>query len=719
MYTTPSQQLPFDPTRLAHPFLAIDQNRPPCVPPYQCENFLGPYLSYIAFLLQTEIQARSQENPLRTFAFNMLAANGFNNQDFAELFAATVDHVAMCLMQRQYGTPDEAAINLSPIMVDMAVAGFVQDFPQLTQFINQEVYYSVQETTANQQRFAAARRQFRYQNPVFGYGQQQQQQQRPYQGAQQQGYPQQQQYRPGGYQVPGHMQQGGMPVGAAPAPFRQRGPVGATSLSRPPQAPEQETGMQRPVSPMGTSKYAKMLKDVEDVRVKEAPQPYQSPNLPPQQEAPNDLLRQPFTPRTEQAMNSQQPYNQAPLEADGSFLIPEVQSTYVWKPTAEQPYRPIYHPSCEQRMHRIFPDGRVVVEVHPLQLSNMDYEKHNVPNVFGKPREGVNYDQLRALGKFAEGAREVAQRFEWEQEATGDDEAASAAQAKLNEDPVSVVINENWAADVSETSIMLNAGIDRLAHNATAEKPADVYRVNAYLAEPVLCVDDQSAFLRRISESRSYLELAEKLHGAGSEADVGLVEAITRRCIVMLNRVLCLHLSIPKDQLQLDNEFDAATLQELEAVLQADFGPAVYKAYKDKQREHIASVFMLEDGPGFKTAVEQLSEQLIDTSKFPEGKGPHLALMSSKISFTLLDMYIHDIDIDFDTDTGSLLTERNAGDFYKVVQDLFAKAKADGGNGIFYRHLFQTNDGAVMEVVEGDIVAGSYLISRAPKAWLG
>jgi hypothetical protein len=37
----------------------------------------------------------------------------------------------------------------------------------------------------------------------------------------------------------------------------------------------------------------------------------------------------------------------------------------------------------------------------------------------------------------------------------------------------------------------------------------------------------------------------------------------------------------------------------------------------------------------------------------------------------------------------------------------------------FYRHILKTIDGVLLEVVEGDIGDGAYLISRAPQVWYG
>lgn len=715
-------RLPYNPQQFAHPMLQItDPNRPAFVPPYQAEPAFMPFAPYIAGLLQMEIQGRAHENALRTNAFNFFAANGFNNQDFYELFAAVFDYVVMNVQQRRYAHPEEAIAQLLTELVDMAVAVFVQEYPELERFISPEQLYSVRDTIQLQQRMRAARQHYRQQYPVFGYG------------TAANLPPPNRPYSPqGGYQVPSHMAQPRSAYQQPPSTYQPGGQRSPATLSRFDLDAQQkqagshgaggryDLGNTRNIASRG-SKYAAMGQDVTDVEVSTDKEPE---NL---AQVAATALQQPFTPRTYQpnTMTTDQQTgdfsdSQLPFEGDGTVMIPEASSTYTWRPNTKQAYRPAYRPSNQARFHRVYPDGTVVVEVKPISQTDMDFEKHNLPNVFGAKREGVDYNAERAAQKFAEGAHEVAERFNWTTQAEKLDAEDTSDKAKeireqAAKEPVHVVVKENWVADLSEAGIMLMAGVDALAHNVKGE-PADVYRVNAFLAEPVLCLNDQSDFVRRVSESRSYLELAEKLSGAAAEADVALVEAITRRAIVMLNRVLTLHLSIPKVEVQLENDFDTPTIQELETILAANYGPMVVAAYKAKQREHIASIFVHDDGP----AVQDLRNNVIDVDKFPEGKKPFPVFLTSKMTFTLLNMYAHDLDINFDGDTGGLLTQENAGDFYEVVKGLFQRAKSDNDNGAkFYRNLFQTRDGVLMEVVEGDLQEGAYLISRTPAAWIG
>ena len=400
---------------------------------------------------------------------------------------------------------------------------------------------------------------------------------------------------------------------------------------------------------------------------------------------------------------------------DGSILIPEAMSTYVWAPTEEQPARPVYHPSTQERFHRVMRDGTVFIEVH--DKINMDFEEHNLPHsIFGKPREGVAYDIARANQAFGRGAKEFAERMDWTIKANhlGETEEGQQAREKADQDPVSVVdIADDWICEVSEVSLMVDTGVSRAEHAARTQKAPDVFRRYAFISEPVICETDQSDLLRRLSDSRSWLELAGKIEAALKENDIGFVEAVTRRAIVTLNRVLALHMSIPPEMLSLGTDFDVATIQELESALEEMLSPVFVSAYKKHQRHHILSMFQ----PITDSEVEKkLRETFVDPAKFPEGKAPWIGFLTSCMTFTTLDLYARDLDLELDPDTGSLLTKENSGDLHTVVMDLYARLPKDR---TFAKHLFQTNDGVLLEVVEGDLVADAYILARVPQVWFG
>jgi hypothetical protein len=95
-----------------------------------------------------------------------------------------------------------------------------------------------------------------------------------------------------------------------------------------------------------------------------------------------------------------------------------------------------------------------------------------------------------------------------------------------------------------------------------------------------------------------------------------------------------------------------------------------------------------------------------------------VALLTTRNTYSTLAVYAHDLDINFDADTGSLIQQEGSEmqkALYQVVMDLFVRLPKKP----FYRHILKTIDGVLLEVVEGDIGDGAYLISRAPQVWYG
>lgn len=674
MYNDPSRNpLPFDPSRVSLPMIDIDPNRPPYVPPYQCEPWLiqqfGPYC---AGMLMQDLQSNAHSGrALRIFTFNQYGQNGFRNPDFDELFAAAMDAVAAGMYMRSYPTADEGIRQVVPDIVTMAAAKNVQEFPALQGWLDQSQLYSINQALDNARRVVEGRRAFRTQFPVFGYGPQQQQQQIP--GGQG--------YNPGGRVMSQlHQALGGHQAAQIPAPRNNAGGQGWQA----------DVEDDNPYARMRRAAQARDMGKVEDV------------------------LTQPFTPRNDPPMNATSDPQQVPIESDGSFLIPEALSDRQWKPSERQAYRPIYHPSRQVRYHRVWPDGIVTVEVHDKD-PNMDYDKHNLASVFGRPREGADYDLSRANTAFARGAEEFANRTQWtiQSHSLGDTDEGRAAAEKANAEPSVLITNEDeWLVALSEVEMMLACSQRQMKYVIEKNDVPDVFRINGFIAEPVICLFDQSDFLRRIADSRTYLELAEKLAAGVTESEIELVEAVTRRAVKMLNRVLALYLSVPPRDLALGTDFDKPTILELEKILEETYGPVIFNAYRSNQRKHIASIFQPIDAA---EEEQRFRNDLLNLDEFPEDKRPWVALLVTRNTYSTVAVYAHDLDINLDSDTGSIILSDQTPDLYQVVMDLFARLPKKP----FYRHLFKTIDGVLLEIVEGDIGDGAYLISRSPAVWYG
>ena len=85
-------RLPVDPHE-PHPW-AFNKDLPnvvPNIPPVQCAQGLQPYLQLLVGMSLLEAQNHAGRNPLRTFYFNMLTNNNFQNQDYLELMQSVAE----------------------------------------------------------------------------------------------------------------------------------------------------------------------------------------------------------------------------------------------------------------------------------------------------------------------------------------------------------------------------------------------------------------------------------------------------------------------------------------------------------------------------------------------------------------------------------------------------------------------------------------------------
>lgn len=692
--------LPYDPTQPQWPFQQVDMTRAPAfIPPYQCEQEFQGWVGYATNLAMAHLQSAAQRNAPRMFTYNQFTRPGnlydpntrWQNFDFLMLVGKIMDHTVLSLVHdRRENFPDPAsAIQvISERIVDLMVGVAVTETPALQRYVDQEMFNQAMAQATYWQRLNEQLKNFRMRVQIFGYGPQMQQQFNQQPGSP---FPQhQQQFQPGA----GTVNALGLAVGVATQSLGHQVPGHDTSFVH------QRVNHEQQESP-----YARMKR--EKLEAQQAHQQRAAPVI--------DVLAQPFHPRKEEPVVMDVSYTPAVAQTldDGSVLIPEALSKHSWKPTEIQPYRPAYRPSSEMRMHRIFPDGTVFVEVHSIN-ENMDYEKHNLPNVFGRKRDNVPYDVARANEALSRGAQEFSERMKWSTEAQrlGETTEGQQAQDKANEEPVSVIVIDEWRVDWSEVNIMLSTGIRKLQKAAELGKSPDVFRMYGYVTEGILCQQDESKLFDELADSRTYAELAEKLKTAVKDGhDLGLIETVTRRAIVLLNRVLSLKLSIPPGDCSLGTDFDPETIYELEGVLNTEYGSQVVAAYRSGQRNSIESIFQSIESPEIE---QELRGGVLDTSKFPEGKAPWLGLATCAYSFTMLDMYSHDLDLNLDADTGSQLQQEKAPDLFVILADLFARLPADK---TFYRHLFQTLDGVVLEITQGAIGLEAYMVSRSPQLW--
>lgn len=147
-------QLPFSPQQLMVP---PGQYR--SVPQFQFDQFVQPvsnaYITLCDMLINT-IQQTAQQSPLRTFMFNQMAQNGFQNNDFASLAKSSLDYLAFAAMNSRNANPQQIMQQTVSDMLNFMSAVNVRQFPALANYCNTNQVQQVLQQFDNVSRQIAA-----------------------------------------------------------------------------------------------------------------------------------------------------------------------------------------------------------------------------------------------------------------------------------------------------------------------------------------------------------------------------------------------------------------------------------------------------------------------------------------------------------------------------------------------------------------------------------
>jgi len=142
--------LPVDPVQInsANVFHSPGPQNLPFVPQVAAPTHVLPYVPTIMAHLVGAIQSNSMKNPIRTFAFNYLSQNRYNNEWFIRLLADTVGYFELALtFVQQNGRPqdpNQLAMQVATEYAVIASALLVSQFPGLTGYQTPEMSRDMQ-----------------------------------------------------------------------------------------------------------------------------------------------------------------------------------------------------------------------------------------------------------------------------------------------------------------------------------------------------------------------------------------------------------------------------------------------------------------------------------------------------------------------------------------------------------------------------------------------
>lgn len=396
-------QLPADPTRVNQgAFVQGVPNSLPIAPPFQPKNQNQAELTPICTgLIMAELQHEAYKNPLRTFCFNLISGNNWNNPHFTEIIESVVEYAEMLILGHRLD-PQQAVSKAVKDVIPMFTALMVQRYPGLEQYIPAGGQQEIQRLLGELGQMAASIHAFKqgaqppqaapspqghYQQPQ-GYYQQPQQPQGYYQQPQQpQGYGQQ-------WQQP---RQPNVPMGVPPQAPQQphrSGYLAARGVSNQQtphqdmfQQPQQNAPQQEGSSVRGsayTRRHPSISASLDDYD--QPQQPQQPAQQPPQNfqgvdmttgPVDEDFSSEPFEDFNQpQEPQVERKWDRRVVSDKGLTYIPAHLSDW----TPEGSFHPAYDPTTHVLFHVFNTQGQAREVVMPIE-EGMEYLAHETsPN---------------------------------------------------------------------------------------------------------------------------------------------------------------------------------------------------------------------------------------------------------------------------------------------------------------------------------------------------
>ena len=406
-------------------------------------------------------------------------------------------------------------------------------------------------------------------------------------------------------------------------------------------------------------------------RMREEPQQVQT--QPSQQ--PKETQRQP-----KEAVVSQQESNNE-FHEYGTEQCPD------WYPNKNHPVLPAIS-LLTHKLSIVFDnDGLPGPFVQPRDQNEMDYEKHVIPNNFGRIYRDASPGAIRAGLKFIEDA---INKTDEDAKKVKDIDFAD----ELTEHQKNLLASSSVDPDIR---LVDDLNIAWLVARASRSKISDIpgiHRTVSSLIRPIMVSKSMNNLIDNLADSTTLSQLAARLKGAipvskedEDEDKLLVVEAVNEEITAAVNRALLMNLSFRKDQLSIESFMD--DYDDMIKVMQEGVGDRFVKALQDNEKEIIYSVFN----------TDLLSEN--DTIDYIDGlvgefQGKMTGvvhLLSTAVSTTLVRVRAHELNFQpFWKHSGVIIEDANPL-LWKLAQSILSEDQSVIAN----RHLVQTIDGVTLE----------------------
>lgn len=646
--------LPFDPTSLSVQPNQYRHDSPPCVPQGiivvpQLQHLIVPACALIANEATSSCQAHSG----RTFLFNQLAANGYNNRDFGMAVSTALDLLMLGMVRNQYRTPEEGLQDAVRKAMTFVSALNFQKYPVLQQYVSPDIWNSAVQVlnqmpqVANEVTQAKNNLQQPQTNFNMGAGM----------GGGMSNYPQQNVWR--GNQQPQFAQQGGYPQPTQHYPGTQ---AVASSLFGSGHVAAIQPIQTGPVA-VDNDRYAYLRKTVEPINQVQVKQVYNK--------------------------------GQSTNTNNSTFVKEPEKAGLVWTSSPAQPYIMSIDPRTQRLGLKeiVWSDNETYVISYPITLTEkeaMDRKQHSI---------GLVAEAIIARPTLNNVPRELALE-------AAIDKLITKPLGSLDEEFIDEIKNKEQTSVVVESFLeaAIFAGRVNMRKTAIEDDTAEIaFQTTAIITEPVLTTEDATDFIERLAGCTTYQRMVDTL-------TTGLSDPNTANLCAKIDKVFTKQInSMLRNTMSISDTVGTFISDAVPLIdhLNKKFGDQMAKAYLAQQGTFTAVFF---DVPHFMTddTVDDISSKL-NLNIEDDGALP-VSFITQRNTLTYIDAHSSEVGIEPNAKYGSSILQSNHPLLYQLVKNIF-----DKDDTMAYRaahHLLITVDNVIFEFHKGLIGTDFYTVSE-------
>jgi hypothetical protein len=366
------------------------------------------------------------------------------------------------------------------------------------------------------------------------------------------------------------------------------------------------------------------------------------------------------------------------------------ESKMKWRPSQQQPYPLAYIPRTTLSYHKVMPDGVVFQILKPREQGNMDYEKHCLVTSFGATLP--TRDARAAAERLEKMQRSLQIRSE--AEPLLDEASRALLKSRVYEDTV--------LFEPSFDSAWLVAMMGRIAARDDEGNLPDIYQRRTVVATPVFTKTNELDFIKELSTCTSYSQARIKMLDLQTRMSPELWYACETRLTEAVNRLLSLKMSISMN-------IDSFTedVADVVGALRKSYGEIFAQAFEASVSELLLAEFDLLDMDMTETQAfltENYTTNFLNDEKFA-AEAPKLTYLSSTVTLTLLNCLATELETELSTKHG-VMVGSSTPFLYELAQQIVHEVGASSAS----RHFIRTLDGRIIEVAEGLIGNGVYVM---------